>query len=196
MVMLKLPGCPWALSTVLMSCVPWEQGIHNWATSVDSNIDLIFQRGTYETWLQCRKKTIYCCYRSLVYHWTTEACKHFWILCQDNKIAINIALPTACMLETGKRAKLEIHNAFPGKETPHLERPTAHVPVVSSSLCQESSRQLHFLLLGRKWHCSGPPACLAERRSFRFLIQPLFKKILHFLRSWELLLNLDLLPAK
>lgn len=41
------------------------------------------------------------------------------------------------MLETGKRAKLEIHNAFPGKEILHLERSTAHVLVVSSSLSGE-----------------------------------------------------------
>lgn len=134
MVRLKLPGCPWALSTVLMSCLLWEQHIHHRTARVDSNIDLIFQHSTYETWLQCRKKkNIYCCYISLVYHWSTEAGKHFWILCQDNKIAINITLPTACMLETGKRAKLEIHNAFLGKEILHLERPTAHVLVASSS---------------------------------------------------------------
>lgn len=56
MVMLKLPGCPWALSTVLRSSLPWEQHIHNWATRVDSNTDLIFQHGTYGTWFQCRKK--------------------------------------------------------------------------------------------------------------------------------------------
>lgn len=58
--MLKLPGCPWALSPVLR-----QQHIHNrihsWTTRVDSNIsfsilDLIFHHGTYEIWLQCRKK--------------------------------------------------------------------------------------------------------------------------------------------
>lgn len=44
----------------------------------------------------------------LVYHWSTEACKHFRVLCQDSKIAINVILPIACMLEKGKRAKLEV----------------------------------------------------------------------------------------
>lgn len=41
------------------------------------------------------------------------------------------------MLETGKRAKLEIYSASPEKEILHLERPTAHVLVVSSSLSGE-----------------------------------------------------------
>lgn len=41
------------------------------------------------------------------------------------------------MLETGKRAKLEIHNAFPGQEIVHLEKPTAHVLVARSSLSGE-----------------------------------------------------------
>lgn len=78
-------------------------------------------------WYLCStEKDIYCCCKSLVYHWSTEACKHFWILCQDNKIAINITLPTAHMLErrekkkkkNGKRAgwNIEILQCIPWKK--------------------------------------------------------------------------------
>lgn len=133
MVMRKLPGHPLAPSTVGMSCLPWDQHIHTelpqWIQAAISFSSMVPMK--YDC---SAEKHIYCCYISLVYHWSTEACKHFWILCQDNKITINL---TACMLEKGKRAKLEILQCIPWKKRPYLERPIAHVLMAGSCLSRE-----------------------------------------------------------